>query len=554
MIGGLLATLVMSQGPSFVGQTAVINVDIQGAVGAPADSDDYAPLLVVTLEEGVVALALSRLILPALDKPGDPGELVLLTDDSSEPFAKLVLVSADTRSGARYELVDAPIELPTRRFAVAAPISSAWARLAAHRKMSRKLELGLIRVEGQDAVRTSLRPLKRPRGDDPARQSNAVPETWSAAIAGISPGANPDQFVVASKHWVLDGDLIIPVGATLTVEPGTTLSLCAACSIFSYGRLVLNGTPENPVAIRPSGKGPWGTIAFLGPGASDSMIRHTLLHRGSQASAGIEDLNGCVTARGGTLTIEDSRFVGNLGEDAIHMDSGRLNVRRTSFVSIASDGIDLVRSTGEITDCQFKDIGDDAIDAGQRSTVTVRGVLVERAGGKALSVGQDSHVTIADSFLLASGRGISSFEGSTVRAEHVAIAFSRRGGVQASARKGTTAGTVAMRKSLLWQNGSDTTVRSNLITVHESRTDFPIDLATYRQPTAGDGIQIGPPQPQAALPIIDRADPGDGEAFFGERSREAHNQTRSTTILLVLVLGTALGLALLLGLERRLRV
>jgi len=55
---------------------------------------------------------------------------------------------------------------------------------------------------------------------------------------------------LAGSPWLIDSQLIVGKGATLTIEPGVEVFLAPKADIQVYGRLLASGTPERPIRLR----------------------------------------------------------------------------------------------------------------------------------------------------------------------------------------------------------------------------------------------------------------------------------------------------------------
>lgn len=65
----------------------------------------------------------------------------------------------------------------------------------------------------------------------------------------ISGLISEDRTLTADHVYYVNDNLGIMEGATLTIEPGTRLEFAEGFGISSYGKLVANGTPENPIVF-----------------------------------------------------------------------------------------------------------------------------------------------------------------------------------------------------------------------------------------------------------------------------------------------------------------
>jgi hypothetical protein len=87
-----------------------------------------------------------------------------------------------------------------------------------------------------------------------AAETLAADETWSAA---------------ASPH-VVQGDITIPKGKTLTIEPCATVQIAEAHYVYVNGSLVADGTASQPIQIGQETAGKrWASIEITDPGTAD---------------------------------------------------------------------------------------------------------------------------------------------------------------------------------------------------------------------------------------------------------------------------------------------
>lgn len=91
--------------------------------------------------------------------------------------------------------------------------------------------------------------------------------------------------------YLLTGDLFIPPGAVLTVEPGVTIKVVGAQAIRVQGRLAAVGTAEQPITVAPAAPNQpddWKGIRFVAL-PNRPMPRSTLAYcRIANALAGVE--------------------------------------------------------------------------------------------------------------------------------------------------------------------------------------------------------------------------------------------------------------------------
>src|SRR6185436_13184386 len=106
-----------------------------------------------------------------------------------------------------------------------------------------------------------------------------------------------------SPH-VLTGTIVVDAGATLTIEPGTTVQLSPDVDmvVTNASRLLAEGTAEAPIRFvrLPNTRKRWGGIVIAGaPGSPESRIRHAFI-QGNNFTA--------VYSSHGTLWLEHVAF------------------------------------------------------------------------------------------------------------------------------------------------------------------------------------------------------------------------------------------------------
>lgn len=84
------------------------------------------------------------------------------------------------------------------------------------------------------------------------------------AVSGILPA--DAHWTAAQGPYVIGGDLTVPAGVTLTIEPGTSVQFEGSSRLWVYGRLLAEGRPDRRIHISrpPLGYSSWGGIVFNG--------------------------------------------------------------------------------------------------------------------------------------------------------------------------------------------------------------------------------------------------------------------------------------------------
>ena len=82
----------------------------------------------------------------------------------------------------------------------------------------------------------------------------------------------------AGAPYILESDVYVDAGGTLSVGPGVTVQIPGGCGVYAYGTLNAQGTAESHVTFTSTsaspGPGSWEEIGFYGAGASASVMTY----------------------------------------------------------------------------------------------------------------------------------------------------------------------------------------------------------------------------------------------------------------------------------------
>jgi len=332
-------------------------------------------------------------------------------------------------------------ELPRHAPLALEPIATRAARLT-------QVELGvppslLPGVEDQTATPVGRHPVQNPVPSATREQALAAHSflTWNDA---------EQRFELPVGTYSVEGSLVLPRGAGLSVAAGTTLRFGAGELLAASGPLELRGTAEARVVLegRPTAEGKQGS--WQGLVILESTRPHHFEHVDIRNTTGIDQpgwkLTSGVTFRASTLFMADSRIVGSRAEDALNLIRSRFTLVDLEVVDAHSDAFDGDFSSGVIEGGRFAGVGGDAIDV-SGAELSVRGTAISNVRDKAISVGERSRLVASDVEIDSVGTAVASKDGSVAlietsrvtRVTHAALmAYTKKaeyGGAELEARE-----------------------------------------------------------------------------------------------------------------------
>jgi len=234
----------------------------------------------------------------------------------------------------------------------------------------------------------------------------------------------PVTLALANSPYFVSNDVVIGNSGVVTVEPGVTINFLAGKNITVHGKLLMQGTTNNPITLTsyyPNEK--WGAICF-----ENSIGVSELFHVNiANATNGTDTVNffAAISSLNATVKLDNIHFnfvklpistqwsdmsitncifenVYSVG-DYINCNGGNISIVGCSFYGNAiddMDAIDLGFQSGitEIKDNLIRDFtgnNSDGIDIGDESVnVVISGNTIINCSDKGVSVGQGSKVII----------------------------------------------------------------------------------------------------------------------------------------------------------------
>lgn len=235
----------------------------------------------------------------------------------------------------------------------------------------------------------------------------------------LLPSIKKDIVTIGPGNVDIRETLIITAGQTLRVLAGTNVRMGAGVSIISKGKVLIEGTQQQPVLIRPADEEmPWGGILIQGSKSAGSAIRHAHISGGTTAGYSHVQNSGMISVYGSDrFSLEDSTIMKNTGhDDTLHVVYGNAEIQRSSFRDCFSDCIDVDFVNLKAMEIDIYNPGNDGIDF-MDSSAKLNGISIDGAYDKALSIGERSSVEADNVEIFRSQTGIAVKDASFLRLE-----------------------------------------------------------------------------------------------------------------------------------------
>jgi hypothetical protein len=218
----------------------------------------------------------------------------------------------------------------------------------------------------------------------------------------------------APGRWDVQGSLILPRGAGLTLPAGTVLRFQPRQGLIARGPLTFLGEEAAPVVL----EGPasekrsrlWAGV-YVVESERPSRWSHVVVRNTGGFKRDGWMLAGGVVFRKARVELDHCTLTGNRTDDALNIVRSAFSLRDVTIVEPRSDGFDGDYVEGTIAGGFISRAGGDGIDVGG-SRVTVRGTRFRDIRDKAISVGERSQLSARDLQIEYAGIGLASKNGS----------------------------------------------------------------------------------------------------------------------------------------------
>jgi hypothetical protein len=283
---------------------------------------------------------------------------------------------------------------------------------ASHRAWGVALEERRVAMHAEPAAHARIAPPREPqRRERLGRFSRRIQDVVEES--GLPFRLRGDELLLPSGEYALSRTLVVPPGYRLTLEPGVSLELGPGVSILTFRGLIARGTQDRPIRIGAADSDrAWGSIGVV-RAPELSRLAHVAVRGGSRSVVDGIELSGQLAFNASALELSDSEVGGARRGEGLSLKRASFDIARTRFVGNASDGVDAGWAQGSFRDCSFVDNVDDGLDLAG-STVRIWDSSFRGMGDKAISAGEKSWVSVADSQIAESKIGIASKEDSRV--------------------------------------------------------------------------------------------------------------------------------------------
>ena len=220
-----------------------------------------------------------------------------------------------------------------------------------------------------------------------------------------------NDLYIRQGNYQIDFPVIIPEGYKVHFEAGTTIDFVNKSMFISYSPVFMKGTKQEPVVITSSDFSANGFTVLLAD--ERSKLQHVVFENINTLDFKGWTLTGALTFYESDVDIENVRFYRNQCEDALNIIRSDFHLNKSSFDHIFGDAFDSDFSTGLVSNSEFTNIGNDAIDF-SGSHISIENTLIKETKDKGISGGENSYLTVRNTTIINANIGVASKDLSVV--------------------------------------------------------------------------------------------------------------------------------------------
>ncbi len=226
-------------------------------------------------------------------------------------------------------------------------------------------------------------------------------------------------------EWVIDRPLLFPTGYKVISEGGFTLDMVKGGFILSRSTMLLEGSEEHPLLFYSSDSTGMGLTVLQA--AEPSKLTHVYFKHLNCPKSNGWSLSGAVNYYESEIALKNVWFERNFdGDDYLNIIRSTFTMDQCNFYQTTADAFDGDFCEGKITNTQFVDCGNDAIDV-SGSHIEMDEIYLAQIGDKALSAGEGSSMVGNNIKIKFAEIAVTSKDLSEVDIEHLEIDSCRVG-------------------------------------------------------------------------------------------------------------------------------
>jgi hypothetical protein len=263
-------------------------------------------------------------------------------------------------------------------------------------------------------------------------------------ISSIIPSSfieKENQIIAPSGDYEIKEKLLIPSSKTFIVEGGVNLRFEHNASMVCFGNVIMKGTPQKQINLTSISKNWPGIVLYENSDGSRfeyvNFANISGIGEDSNPNGMISNgwsLTGGISAYKTKLFINHCNFKDFLTEDALNIINAGFSLSDSNFSNIYSDAFDGDFVKGNIRNCSFSNIMGDAVDF-SGSFGTVENCTFKNISDKAISVGEESNISVSESYINDVEFGIVSKDSSYTKVSSCVISDARSAAFSAFQKK-----------------------------------------------------------------------------------------------------------------------
>jgi hypothetical protein len=209
--------------------------------------------------------------------------------------------------------------------------------------------------------------------DDAVYQSsptNASAFAWATDVASgnrLPSNISTDTTLDPSVEYTISGPVLVNSGVTLTIPAGTQIVSSSGTAnylaVLQGGAIDIQGTSENPVAMRSADGNPWGGLLVCGNASTDAGVNVTaevggLVYGGTNDTESSGSIDYLILRNTGAQINADSQFNGL----SLYAVGSGTSISNVAVIDGADDGIEFFGGTVSVTNFYAENIEDDSVD------------------------------------------------------------------------------------------------------------------------------------------------------------------------------------------------